>query len=99
MLWVEPSGSLSLHSKKLFHGTHVRFVITRFGNVVGSKGSVFHKFLRQIENRQKITLHRQKCYKVFYEYHPGGKSYYSSLSYRKGFAGLCLKYGTAGIDV
>ena len=40
----------------LFHGTHVRFVITRFGNVVGSKGSVFHKFLRQIENRQKITL-------------------------------------------
>lgn len=42
--------------QKLFHGTHVRFVITRFGNVVGSKGSVFHKFLRQIENRQKITL-------------------------------------------
>jgi len=40
----------------LFHGTHVTFVITRFGNVVGSKGSVFHKFLRQIENRQKITL-------------------------------------------
>ena len=42
--------------QELFHGTHVRFVITRFGNVVGSKGSVFHKFLRQIENRQKITL-------------------------------------------
>ena len=42
--------------QELFRGTHVRFVITRFGNVVGSKGSVFHKFLRQIENRQKITL-------------------------------------------
>ncbi len=31
-------------------------IIVRFGNVVGSSGSVFHKFLKQIQGRQKITL-------------------------------------------
>ena len=31
-------------------------ITVRFGNVIGSNGSVFHKFLRQIQGRQKITL-------------------------------------------
>lgn len=51
--------------QSIFHGTHIHLVITRFGNVVGSKGSVFHKFLRQIENRQKITLTDKRVTRYF----------------------------------
>ena len=42
---------LSLCSK-----SSLDMITVRFGNVVGSSGSVFHKFLKQIQGRQKITL-------------------------------------------
>lgn len=38
------------------HSTHLDMITVRFGNVVASNGSVFHKFLRQIKGQQKITL-------------------------------------------
>lgn len=47
---------VELSLSKIFHGSPISFITVRFGNVVGSNGSVFHKFLRQIQNHQKITL-------------------------------------------
>jgi len=60
---VKPSNIMGLTKRfveislnQIFNQSSVNFITVRFGNVVGSNGSVFHKFLRQIENRQKITL-------------------------------------------
>jgi len=40
-----------------YHGDHcTQFITTRFGNVLGSNGSVIPIFLGQIENREPITL-------------------------------------------
>jgi len=36
------------------HGT--KFIALRYGNVLGSSGSVVPKFIKQIRNQQKITL-------------------------------------------
>ena len=41
---------------EFFRKTNVDLLTVRFGNVIGSDGSVFHKFLHQIKNYQKITL-------------------------------------------
>lgn len=60
---VNPSNIMGLTKRiveislnKLFECTSVSFITVRFGNVIGSNGSVFHKFLRQIKSNQKITL-------------------------------------------
>ena len=60
---VHPSNIMGLSKRiveislsKVFRGSSVSYIIVRFGNVVGSNGSAFHKFLRQIQNHQKITL-------------------------------------------
>ena len=47
---------VELALNNLFNNSGVDMITVRFGNVIGSNGSVFHKFLRQIEGRQKITL-------------------------------------------
>ncbi len=50
---------------KLFDSTPTTFITVRFGNVVGSNGSVFHKFLHQIKSRQKITLTHRSVTRFF----------------------------------
>lgn len=35
---------------------HVRSLVFRYGNVIGSRGSVFHTFTRAIKNNQPITI-------------------------------------------
>lgn len=60
---VHPSNIMGLSKRiveislsKVLDGSPVSLITVRFGNVVGSNGSAFHKFLRQIQSRQKITL-------------------------------------------
>jgi len=44
----------SNYLKKERHGT--KFIALRYGNVLGSSGSVIPKFIEQIRNKQKITI-------------------------------------------
>jgi len=43
----------------------IDLITVRFGNVIGSSGSVFHKFLMQIQGRQKITLTDREVTRYF----------------------------------
>lgn len=42
-----------------------RFLVVRFGNVIGSKGSFIHTFIKQIENGIPITLTDEKMTRFF----------------------------------
>src|SRR5438445_951573 len=47
---------LTLHASVYRGSGKTRFSIVRFGNVIGSRGSVFQIFLRQIKSRSTITV-------------------------------------------
>lgn len=48
-----------------FHNRKTKFITTRFGNVLGSNGSVIPLFRQQIENREPITITNKEIIRYF----------------------------------
>lgn len=56
--------SLNYADNKL-HNRKTKFITTRFGNVLGSNGSVIPLFRQQIENREPITITNKEIIRYF----------------------------------
>jgi len=69
---VNPTGIMGaskrlaeIYVQSLNANVQTKFITTRFGNVLGSNGSVIHRFYKQIENRENLTVTHPEITRYF----------------------------------
>ena len=50
---------IALNSFKLFKNKNTKISCVRFGNILGSRGSVLPKFINQIKKQKKLKFHQK----------------------------------------
>ena len=61
-----------------------KFSVIRFGNVIGSRGSVLLKFINQIKNNEKITVTHKEMTRFFISIESAVKNVLESILIMRG---------------
>jgi UDP-N-acetylglucosamine 4,6-dehydratase len=90
---VNPTSIMGLSKKKAEKlvllsnkkkGGNTKFSVIRFGNIIGSRGSVLLKFLSQIQNNENLTITNKKMTRFFITIDSAIKEIINAITLMKG---------------
>ena len=93
MGFTKRSSEIYLQSFNSDNRSNTQFIITRFGNVLGSSGSVYPIFNQQIENKQPITVTHPEVSRYFMTLSEASQLVLEAAAIGKGGEILIFKMG------
>lgn len=75
---------IALNSHKLFKNKKTKISCVRFGNILGSRGSVLPRFINQIKNQKRIKISSKKMTRFVMTINDATKLIFKSLSLMSG---------------